>query len=395
MKILLLAPQPFFQHRGTPIAVRLMAEVLADEGHEIGILTYHEGEDVEIRNAKIYRIPSLPGLKNIRPGPSWKKLICDSVMFLYCLKIACRVRFDLVHAVEESAFMAVAIKALFRIPFVYDMDSSLAQQIAEKYKLALPLGWLFECFEKMAVRSSLGVIAVCKSLEETASRYASNKLIQRLEDISLLESGAEGGDFLTEKLGIDGPIIMYVGNLEKYQGLDLLLESFTLAAGKVPEAQLVIVGGTERDIRRYERVSKVLQVADRTHFIGQRPISQLGFYLEQADVLVSPRLQGQNTPMKIYSYLDSGKPLIATRLPTHTQVLDDQIALLVNPDPHAMADGLISLLEDRTFATDLAQRAKERVKQELSYEAFQKKLVSFYRSLETTICCGQSAYSGR
>ena len=42
-----------------------------------------------------------------------------------------------------------------------------------------------------------------------------------------------------------------------------------------------------------------------------------------ADVLVSPRLKGLNTPMKIYSYLDSGSAVLATRLRTHTQVLDD------------------------------------------------------------------------
>ena len=53
--------------------------------------------------------------------------------------------------------------------------------------------------------------------------------------------------------------------------------------------------------------------------------------LGEADVLVSPRLKGLNTPMKIYSYLDSGTAVLATRLRTHTQVLDDRTAYLVDP----------------------------------------------------------------
>jgi glycosyltransferase involved in cell wall biosynthesis len=89
--------------------------------------------------------------------------------------------------------------------------------------------------------------------------------------------------------------------------------------------------------------------------------------------------------MKIYSYLDARKPVLATRLPTHTQILDDQVALLVEPEPQAMADGLVKLIIDQDFARDLASRAKERVRQEFSYKTFQKKLTAFYRTLETEI----------
>ena len=55
--------------------------------------------------------------------------------------------------------------------------------------------------------------------------------------------------------------------------------------------------------------------------------------MAQADVLVSPRTKGANTPMKVYSYLDSGVAVLATRLPTHTQVMNDETALLAEPTP--------------------------------------------------------------
>jgi Glycosyltransferase len=385
VNILLLAPHPFFQHRGTPIAVKLLMEVLSKHGHNIQVLTYHEGEEINMPNVSIHRIPAITWLRNIKPGPSWKKWPCDLLMFWKCIKTVRRSRFDLIHAVEEAAFMAMVLRKLFRIPYVYDMDSSIPQQIADKYKFLRPLKVALEFMEKAAVRNSVGVIAVCKSLEMIALKHDPEKKVLRLEDVSLLKSDTQGDEQLFVEQGISGPIIMYVGNLESYQGIDLLLEGYGNVAIKDIYAQLVVIGGSDIDIKRYKEKSRQLGIGNKVHFIGRRSISQLGYYLKQADIVVSPRIKGQNTPMKIYSYLDSGKPLLATRISTHTQVLDDQIALLVKPEPEDMADGLIRLLRDNTLREQLSSRAKERVRQDFSYEAFQRKLLMFYKSLDKEI----------
>jgi len=234
MNILLLAPQPFFQNRGTPIAVRLLLEVLAKAGHRIclltyhegenveipNVITYHEGENVEIPNVTIHRIPSVPGLSDIRPGFSFKKIICDIMMLFMCFKIVCKTRFDLVHAVEESVFIAMLLRLFFGIPFVYDMDSSLSRQMTDKHRLLLPIRGVMESIEKMAAKHSSGIVVVCKSLEKIARKYAPDKLLVRLEDISLLDSGPRECEKLYKTLEISGSIIMYVGNLEKYQGIE-------------------------------------------------------------------------------------------------------------------------------------------------------------------------------
>ena len=79
MKILVLAPHPFFQARGTPLAVRTVLEFLGARGHQVDVLTLHEGEDVVIPNCRIHRIPKLPGIRNVRAGFSFKKVVCDVV----------------------------------------------------------------------------------------------------------------------------------------------------------------------------------------------------------------------------------------------------------------------------------------------------------------------------
>lgn len=385
MNILLLAPQPFFQNRGTPIAVKLVLESLSIEGHRIKVLTYPEGENVELANCEILRLPAVPGLKNVKPGLSWKKIVYDLLMFFKARKLARQCRFDLVHAVEESAFIAKNIRKSFGIPYVYDMDSSLSQQVVEKYGFLSLLLPILEQIEKTAIKSSIGVIPVCKSIEDTVLKYDPNKLVQRLEDISLLARGDVDVSKEGKRINTDGPVVMYVGNLEKYQGIDLLLDSFQIVSQTVKDANLAIIGGAERDINFYKNLSVELGTDEKILFMGPRPVSDLRLYLEQADILVSPRIKGYNTPMKIYSYLDSGKAVLATRLLTHTQVLDDEIAYLVEPNVQSMASGMVKLLRNESLRNQLADQAKQRVQEEYTFEAYQRKLCSFYDILEKKV----------
>ena len=188
---------------------------------------------------------------------------------------------------------------------------------------------------------------------------------------------------IEERIGAGGgPIAMYVGNLEEYQGIDLLLEAFQRVVAEEPAANLVIVGGDGVRISHYSGLARRLGVGERVHFLGPRPLSQLGTYLRQADVLVSPRITGNNTPMKIYSYLDSGRPVVATRLPTHTQVLDEEIACLVDPKPTDLAGGILRLFRDAELRTELARRARERFQSEYSPKVFRERIVRFYDQLE-------------
>jgi len=390
LKILVLAPHPFFQARGTPLAVRRVLEFLSSRGHQLDLLTFHEGEDVEIPNCRIHRIARPLWIRNIRPGFSVKKVVCDVFMFIKCLRMVRRNRYDLIHAVEESAFIAAAMQRFSGVPYVYDMDSSLAEQLVDAYPgLQFAFATLRRC-EAVAVRHSLGVLTVCAALEDVALGHAPDKPIGRVEDTTLLgpdrrlSGNGQGAESLLPR-AVDGqsPVAMYVGNLEHYQGIGLLLEGFRHALVRVPTAHLVIVGGMQEDIAHYRRRATQLGIASRVHFLGPRPISALEGLFRRADVLVSPRLKGLNTPMKIYSYLDSGTAVLATRLRTHTQVLDDRTAYLVEPEPEALGDGLVELLTDPALRERLATQAKAYVQREFTPEAAHRKLGSFYTMMES------------
>lgn len=381
MRILVLAPQPFFQNRGTPIAVRLLVETLAGKGHEIHLLVFHEGENVSIDNVTIHRIPTLSGLGSITPGFSLKKIICDILMGWKCFQLQRKIQFDIVHAVEESVFIAMVSRIFFKVPYIYDLDSWLSDQLLAKLGFLRPLRSFFEMFEKMAVRNSIGVVPVCLALEQKIRGFDVHKPLLRLEDISLLQDGNDHYESLKEHFGCQGKLIMYVGNLEKYQGIDLLLKAFSLLDAKVTDCSLICIGGTGEDIDTYDAQAKQLGISGRVYFIGPRPVNDLGMYLQQADVLVSPRTEGENTPMKIYSYMDSSRPILATRIRSHTQVLDIGNAFLVDPEPASMAAGLTEVLCDNRAALQKAEKAKLKVAAEYSRAAYEKKLTRFYDEL--------------
>jgi len=382
LKILILAPQPFYQERGTPIAVKLLAETLAEQGNNVHLLVFAEGETPNLPGVTIHRHVALPGLSDVKPGFSVKKLLCDFLLFIKAIRLVYGGGFQLIHAVEEAVFMAGCIKILFKIPYVYDMDSSMSVQLVDKFPFLRSVRTLMERLEGWAILGASGVLPVCRALEDIVRRRAPDILVVRLEDVSLLGEGENGAEDLRKELEIDGIMLMYVGNLEYYQGIDLLLESFQYALTADNDLNLVLIGGSERDIRGYREKSRKLGISNRVFFCGGRPVGQLGFYLSQADILVSPRVKGENTPMKIYSYLDSGKAVLATKLPTHTQVMDGEISCLVVAEQVAFAGAMVRLAKDGKLRKTLGEKARQRVREEYSPFAFKRKLKLFYDTLQ-------------
>lgn len=376
MRILVLAPQPFFTQRGTPIAVRMLLETLAARGDRLDVIVYADGEDIEIKGCRFFRVLSMLGTRGIGPGFSIKKLISDAVMAPMVAWRLLRTRYDLILAVEEAAFIAMVMRPIFRVPYIFDVDSSIPEQINDKTPLPSWLYNLLVWFERRGARNAVGAITCCKALEELIQKHAPALPVQTLEDISML--APDRREPKPSDCNFPELVIMYVGNLESYQGVGLLMEGFARRDPNIGPARLVVIGGSEVQITGYMARAEELDVAAQVTFLGPRPVDDLGRYLRAADIVASPRTQGRNTPMKVYSYLDSGRPMIATRLPTHTQVLDDSISMLVDPTPEDMARGMNELLANPELRARMASAAQIRVRAEFCREAYDRKLIGFF-----------------
>jgi glycosyltransferase involved in cell wall biosynthesis len=164
--------------------------------------------------------------------------------------------------------------------------------------------------------------------------------------------------------------VLYTGTFEAYQGLDLLFAAHAHVLGERPDARLVLAGGTSEQVDAARVQARAAGIEPATQFLGQRPADQIPALLDAADVLVSPRSTGTNTPLKIYQYLRSGRPIVATRLLTHTQVLDDEVAILTEPTPAALAEGILAAIRDPARGAAIGARARHLAETKYSYEAY-------------------------
>ena len=383
MRMLVISPQPFFTPRGTPFSVYYRALVMAEQGVEIDLLTYGAGEDVDIPGVRIVRIPRVRFLEPIPVGPSGKKIVLDMLMFLWTIGLLIKHRYSVVHAHEESVFWCRFLKPLFRFRLIYDMHSSLPQQLTNfKFTKSRFLIGAFKWLEDNALRAADAVITICPDLRDYALSTGlsgdRHLLIENsiFDDVRLKKKAAatSGGANVAQTFDPRFPVILYAGTFEAYQGIDVLVRAFAVVAAKRPDARLWLVGGTEAQVRRARELVTELGLADACVLTGVVPKAQALRYTADAAILVSPRLHGTNTPLKIYEQLASGKPLVATRIWSHTQVLDEKVCYLVDPEPQSMADGLLLALADLGRTTERPQNARALYEREYARPVYEGKI---------------------
>ncbi len=385
MHILMIAPEPFFEPRGTPFSELHRIRALTTLGHTVDLVTYPFGSDVAMPGLRIVRSMAPPFVSRVRIGPSWAKVPLDALLSLTALRLALTRRYDVIHSHEEGGAIGIVLAALLRKPHLYDMHSSLPQQISNfgygKFKgLAAFFGWI----ERLMIKRSGVVIVICEDLDDTVKALKLPVPTVLIENAAGSGAAPSAGTGLAVRrsLGLDEttPVVLYTGTFEAYQGLDLLYDAMRLVVAVRPESRLVMVGGEPAQVAAARAAVDRLGLSPAVIFTGQRPAEEVPAYLDAATTLVSPRSSGTNTPLKIYQYLRSGRPIVATRLRTHTQVLNDDVAILTAATADELAKGLLRGMNDPTAAA-IGERARALANTKYSDEAFIEKTRRAYEVL--------------
>ncbi|HEY7161967.1 MAG TPA: glycosyltransferase [Acidobacteriota bacterium] len=383
MKILMIAPEPFFEPRGTPFSEYFRIKALSELGHEIDLATYPIGKDVEIPKLRIFRSMKVPFIHKVKVGPSFQKLLLDFFLFFKVLKLLFKNRYDAMHTHEEACFFGAVLSRLWRIPHVYDMHSSLAQQFINFNVTHSPfIHRILRFFEKRALLSSDAIIAICPYLGDHVRESGVTRKVFVIEntpeaDMFFNHSSANKSDVELPAEIKTRPVVLYAGTFEHYQGLDLLMESIPSVIKVLPETVFLLIGGDKNTIEQFRKRSVELGVEKNVILKEKVPVEQVNGYLDIAKVLVSPRKSGTNTPLKIYSYLRSGRPIVATNLITHTQVLNPEIAILTQPEPEAFAKGIIDALTNPEMSK-MVERAQQIAEEKYSYREYLAKISNLY-----------------
>jgi glycosyltransferase involved in cell wall biosynthesis len=383
-RVLVVAPQPFYEDRGTPIAIRHVLEALSASGQRVDLLTFPSGTGVALPGMRIFRVGRWTGIKRVPIGFSFRKLFLDMLLCLALLRMLRRRDYWCVHAVEEMVFPALVLGKLRGVPVIYDMQSCLPDQLREHPVLGLGFvqRLLVRC-ERWAFRKSAMVVGSA-GLEPYVKRAEPATPIRewvfpgQVNFASKQEIAARRAE---SNIPAGAPVILYSGNFARYQGVNYLVEAIPEVLRAVPGAVFVLVGadanGIPADLR--EAIDRV--PPDALKILPRQPRDALPSFIAMADILVSPRAGGDNLPLKVFDYIAAGKPIVATDYPIHRTILNEERAVLVEPNGHAMAQGLITLLRDKTLARQLGAAARDHSDAFYGLAAFRRLVDEIYRQV--------------
>jgi glycosyltransferase involved in cell wall biosynthesis len=385
-RVLLIAPQPFFRVTGTPISVLMMCRALTEGGYQVELLTLPQGDDVAMPGLVVRRVPRLPGIADVPVGFSAGKLLYNLVIAGTLLACLWPPRIQLVHAIEEAAFYAVPLARLMGVPGIVDLDSDLAQQLHDHgSRLARLLAAPAARLRRTALRHATAALTVAPRGSEIVRAESPRTPVFEIGDIPIKGAGRRPHPKRMARyraeLGLEGRrLLVYTGNYDRRQGLVELVQAMPAVIRRHPAAALLVVGGEAAGVRALQAEVDRHGLGAAVRLIGPRPPETMAEYMGMAEALVSPRLEPYTTPLKLFSYMASGRPIVATDLPTHTQILDETMAILVPPTAAGLSAGLLRALDDPAAAAVLGERARLRVRRH-SFAAFKRRLLRAYGTI--------------
>ena len=365
-RVLYILPQPFFQPRGSSFRALSTVEAIAGLGYQVDLLCFPLGADPPNKGFTILRSGRPPFFTSVRVGPSPRKVLFDVPLAWRARRLVRANGYDVIHGVEEAGFIAAHLGRRYGIPYIFDMHSWMSQQLEDvNYLRTRFLLEQFKRFELRSMAQARAIITVGPEMTEALKRLAPGVSAYSLPD-SPLSFGDAPAPELERTIGRNffsqhRKTILYTGNFHPYQGIDLLIQSIRHLKQRIDgrfDFVLLLVGGSAAEARtvgRYRQMAAELGVAQNIVFGGEYPAEAMPIFMKRSDLLVSSRITGNNVPLKVYTYLASGTLLVATKTPSHTQVLSEGNCLLADPEPAALARALYRGL------AEITEQEKERI----------------------------------
>src|SRR5580765_2184242 len=214
VRILMIAPEPFFEPRGTPFSEFHRIRALTALGHHVDLVTYPFGQSVSMPGLRVFRSLRPPFVDHVKIGPSLAKIPLDALLALSAVRRAFSGRYDAIHSHEEAGLVGALLALCLRVPHLYDMHSSLPQQLSNfAFSRSRVITSVFLAIERFMIRQSRVVIVICPSLDETVKAIepgARTVLIDNAPGSAEDESTPEGAAAVRRSLNLDAstPIVL-------------------------------------------------------------------------------------------------------------------------------------------------------------------------------------------
>ncbi len=384
LKILMLAPTPYFADRGCHVRIYEEARALRSQGHDVRIVTYHLGRDMP--GIPTVRSPRIPWYTRLEAGPSWHKLYLDLLLFFKAALLIPEFRPDLIHAhLHEGAFIGYFLKRLSGLPLVLDYQGSLTSECIDHgfFGATSRTAGVFRKIEKMIngfadkiITSSGAATAELVSTWEVPQQRVT-PLIDAVDTDVFRPVPKQAGRIA---LGIpyDTLVVAYLGILSCYQGTDLLLDCIELLKKDRIKVHFLIMGFP--DIH-YRAEAQARGLADMTLFTGKVDYKDAPLLLSAADIAVTPKLSPSEANGKIFNYMACGLPVVAFDTPVNREVLGDTGVYAAYGVARDLAAQIAALAADSITRAQLSEQVREKALRDHSWNARGKLLASLYQTI--------------
>ena len=384
IRVLMVAPQPFYENRGTPIVLRSVLEAITESGHEVDLLTFPVGCDIELPGLRIIRFGKFFQFRRIPIGFSLKKLALDCLLLPTIILRLQQEKYTCIHAVEEAVFPAMIAAKIYSVPLLYDMQSCLTEQLKDnRFFRPELIQRALRFFERLVYRNADLVVCSAGLKEYVRNIIPSDRVREwHFPPLEAKNSTHQTAQFREElQIPTGAHVILYTGNFASYQGVFMLIDAIPRVLESIPESIFVFVGA--EDTTSLQRLSVAEDARKSIRIIARQPRETIPNFLNIADVLISPRDLVGNFPLKVFDYMAAGKPIVATDSPSHRSILDDNSAMLVAPNSDALADGIIRLYLNPDIAKQISKDALRFAQNHLGWNTFVHEINSLYEQVKS------------
>ncbi|MEZ4657207.1 MAG: glycosyltransferase family 4 protein [Caldilineaceae bacterium] len=330
-RILMIAPTSFFAGYGCHVRILEEARVLQKLGHQVTIVTYRNGKSLP--GLDIRRTLPIPWRRDYEVGSSRHKIAFDALLGIKTLQLLVRNRYDVIHAhLHEGALIGHILGRLFNIPVLFDFQGSLTEEMIDHNFLKRdslfyrPLRLL----ESYITRTSRVIFTSSLNSEHFLQQQfgCQEEQIQVLPDCvdaDVFRPAAELDqnrlNNLRARLGIpvDAKVIVYLGLLTPYQGIDLLLLAMQRIVQQQPNVRLLLMGFPNLGV--YGRKINELGLAQQVILTGRVPYEEAPDYLALGHLAAAPKLSLTEGAGKLLNYMAMALPTVAFDTPVAREYL--------------------------------------------------------------------------
>lgn len=384
LRILMLAPTPYFADRGCHVRIYEEARALIERGCDVCIVTYHHGRDMP--GIPTFRIPNISWYRKLTAGPSWFKPFLDVLLFCKALAVSRTFRPQLLHAhLHEGAFIGMVLKLFLRVPLVMDSQGSLTLECRDHgfFRSGSLLEKIFSGLERIINHAADAIITsstVGSALLTKEWEVSSDKVVTVIDGVDTDSFIPYSQSDARRRVGIpeDVQLVVFLGLLNAYQGVDLLMRVISILKAEQRQIHFLVMGYPEEE---YRRQASKLGLDDLVTFTGRIDYAEAALLLSAGDLAISPKLSQTEANGKLFNYMACALPTLVFDTPVNREILGETGVYALYNDADDMAARITEMLADREYLAERSAAVRAKAVSEHSWKARAGRIEELYLRL--------------